>query len=60
LKKETLHSYIDYHGWTLDILKLDTEKLESDFGIQIDNEHDITWDSFEVYERIYIVELNIN
>lgn len=59
LKKNTLHAYIEYQGWTLDVLKRDLDELESDFGISVDGLYDITWDSFEVYERIYVIELEI-
>lgn len=60
LKKNTLFNYIEMQGWELDILKMDLDKLEEDYCISIDGLYDITWDSFEVYERIYIVELEIN
>jgi hypothetical protein len=59
LKENTLMEYIRLSGWEEDILDLPSEKLESDYGITIDDQYDITWDSFEVYERIYIIKLKI-
>jgi hypothetical protein len=58
--KSTLHFYINHQGWNLEILNLEQSKLEDDFGISIDGEYDITWDSIEVYERVFIQELKIN
>jgi hypothetical protein len=60
LKENTLMAYLQLNCWSTEILKFAAEKLESDYGIQLDEPYDITWDGFEVYERIYIVELNIN
>lgn len=58
--KATLHFFIEYRGWNLDILNLEQEILNDDYGISISSEHDITWDSIEVYERLFIEELKIN
>jgi hypothetical protein len=58
--KDTLHFYIKHTDLDLKILNLEKEKLKNDYGISIDGEYDITWDSIEVYERVFIQELKIN
>jgi len=53
--------------WLQDKLNLTIEQClalpeveRDEYDIRVDGRFDITWDSYEVYERIYIQELIVN
>lgn len=41
------------------ILKANKDHLRIKWDIHIDSEFDITWDGYEVYERVYLEEIYI-
>lgn len=65
LIRSTFGNWLDYMDWDNDnysypkILDTDWEEL-SNKDIYINTQYDITWDGFEVYERVYIQELTVN
>lgn len=59
LRGETFEEFISDFGLTMqDIHKMSEEEL-NDKGIHYDDSTDITWDGYEVYERIFIQEKEV-
>lgn len=59
LRGETFEEFIEDFGLTMqDIYKM-SEKELNDKGIHYDSHMDITWDGYEVYERIFIEETEV-